>query len=213
MATDFYVYGYRDHKGIMRYIGKGRGNRCNDHVSLAKSINEGRRLDRRSPFTNWLAKQIRANKPYTIERLSEGLDEQSAFVLEIATIKALGRLKREIGGVLLNRLEGGDGVTSEDARRFQSEPGFKEKHSAALLKVTSTEEFRKRLSEATKESNGRPHRRQQSREKALSEWQSETRKSAAIEKAKQLWADPVWSAARRKELVERNKKRKPNAAN
>jgi hypothetical protein len=38
MENDFYVYGYRDWRGVMRYIGKGRGNRIKDHVSLARSI-------------------------------------------------------------------------------------------------------------------------------------------------------------------------------
>lgn len=59
---------------------------------------------------------------------------------------------------------------------------------------------------AFEESNGRPHRRQQSREKALAEWSKQERREAAAKKARALWADPVWSAARRKELVERNKK-------
>lgn len=204
MANDFYVYGYKDWKGKMRYIGKGRGNRFRDHISLATAHNEGRRLERKSPFSIWLAKQIRDNKPYTVEKIAEGLSEEEALLLEIATIKAIGRLKREPGGTLLNRLEGGDGVSSADARAFQSEPGYKEKKAAGAAKVRSSPEFRQRLSAATKVANGTERRRKESKEKITKQWEDEEFRAAAKRRAKELWADPEWSAARREELRKRN---------
>lgn len=78
--------------------------------------------------------------------------------------------------------------------------------SVGLKSAWADPEKRARWTSAFKESNGRPHRRQQSREKALAEWSKQERREAAAKKARELWADPVWSAARRKELVERNKK-------
>ncbi len=208
MAEDFYVYVYKNHTGKPLYVGKGRGNRCKEHISLAKAINDGRRLERRTPFTNWLAKQLRDGKDFSCAIIVSGLSEKQAYEAEVAAIKQFGRVKIDAGGTLLNRLKGGDGINSEDAKRLKSTPEARANASKATKLALSDPETRKRMSAATKVSNGRPERRAQSREKAMTEWAKPARRIAAANRAKELWSDPVWSAQRRAELVDRNKSKK-----
>lgn len=201
-----YVYAYKDGSGIIRYVGKGTGNRANEHISLAKAINEGRRKDRATYFTRWLAKCLREGKEFSIEVLQKDLTDEQAISLEIDLI-ATHKRKRE-GGTLYNTTQGGDGFTREDAKFFHNQPEMKLKKSAAMKKAFANPETRERMRLAHEEANRRPHRRLQAQEKAIVEWQRPERKAAAAQRAKELWADPIWSANRRSELVERNKSKK-----
>jgi hypothetical protein len=204
MSERFYVYVYKDAAGAPKYVGKGAGQRDRDHISIAKALNDGRRLEKATHFTRWLAKCLRTGATFTIERWYEDLDEEVALALEIDTIAALGRWRIDNGGVLLNKLVGGDGITSADALRFAATPGVKEKRAAARAKLLADPAFRERLSAATKESNGRPHRREQMRTRATQQWSEPAALQAKREQAARQWADPAWQAARKEELVARN---------
>jgi hypothetical protein len=201
-----YVYGYRDAHGILRYIGKGSGSRCTEHISLAKALNDGRRLGRASHFTRWLANCLREGKAFSCEKLLEGLTDEQAFAAEIELIATHKRLRE--GGTLYNTLEGGEGFTREDAKLISSSEAVRAKKSAAVRAALSKPEVKARLRAATKEANNRPHRIEQQRIKALAEWESPSRRQAAAQRARELWSDPVWSEQRRRELVSRNKSAK-----
>lgn len=198
-----YVYIYKDDTGVPRYVGKGRGSRITDHITLATAHNEGRRLERATHFTRWLAKCIRLGKVFSYEIHTNNLSDDAAFKLEAELIARLGRSRK--GGTLYNTTAGGDGFTSEDAKEIAARPDVKRKKQEALERNLADPKFRAKLSQATKESNGRPHRREQAREKATAEWKKEERRAAAAQRARELWADPAWSAKRRKELEERNR--------
>lgn len=204
MSGRFYVYVYKDAAGTPRYVGKGTGKRDRDHISIAKAMNDGRRLERATHFTRWLAKCLRIGATFTIEHWYEGLEEEVALALEIDTIATLGRARIDAGGVLLNKLVGGDGITSEDALRFQAAPGAKEKRAAGRARVLADPAFRARLSAATKESNGRPYRRAQQSAQATLLWSDPVALQAKRERTAQQWADPEWRAARKAELAKRN---------
>ncbi len=77
--------------------------------------------------------------------------------------------------------------------------------SESIRAAFAKPEVKARLRAATKEANNRPHRIEQQRAKALTEWQQSERREAAARRAQELWADPEWSAKRRAELAARNK--------
>ena len=200
-----YVYVYKDEGGVPRYIGKGRNDRMNEHIALAAALNQGRRQEKATHFTRWLAKCLRTGRRFSCEIVQGGMSDEAAFDLEKRLIAEYKRC-RESGGSLYNTLSGGDGFTSEDAKRISNDPAVKAAKSAGVRKAFTDPEMRARLAAATRESNGRPHRREQARQKAMAEWRSEERKSAASQRAKELWADPEW-AARQREAIARRQKR------
>lgn len=91
-----YIYAYLDEEGVVRYIGKGNGDRSRVHLSKPKN--------RR--FAKWLL----SNTP-TIVRLMEDLTEDAAFNAEKELIAQHGRIGYEPGGTLFNHSEGGKGGT------------------------------------------------------------------------------------------------------
>ena len=200
-----YIYVYKDASGVVRYVGKGSGNRHKAHISLARSVNEGLRLAQATDFTHWLAQCLRDGAEFSFELIQEGLSDEDAFALEKALISKHKRIRE--GGTLYNALRGGEGFSTAQAQRIQADPSFQARKSVAMRAAFARPESRDHLRRATKESNGRPHRRAQSREKALAEWQRPERREAAAKRAQELWADPEWSAKRRAELVERNKRK------
>lgn len=202
---DCYVYVYKDAAGVVRYVGKGCGNRAASHIALALALNEGRRKERASRFTWWLAKCLRNGVAFSYDLVKTALTDDQAFELEKRLISEHKRLRE--GGTLYNTLSGGDGFTRADAKFLSNQPETRKRKSDAVRAALAKPEVRERLRAASKEANGRPHRREQAREKALAEWKLPERRSAASKRAKELWADPAWAEKRRAELVARNKRK------
>ena len=90
-----YVYIVFRPNGIPCYVGKGKGERWKRHLN--KSHN---------PYLQRIAKKAGGNLPIVIIR--SNLTHAEAFEIEIAFIKAIGRIKN--GGPLVNMTDGGDGV-------------------------------------------------------------------------------------------------------
>lgn len=117
--NDFYVYICKDELDVVRYVGKGKANRMDDHIRVAKRHS----TNRRTRFHAWLAKALKEERTVTMEKVAEGLAEGDAWQLELELIERIGRL--EAGGTLLNLLAGGDGFSSDFAKANANRPEFK----------------------------------------------------------------------------------------
>lgn len=206
----FGVYCLKDSEGTVRYIGKGKAKsdggcgRWKDHASLANSIRKGRTFKKKAyRIHHWMAKHA----GWSFCWLLVGLTEKQAYAKERELVE---KYRAKLGRELLNSSEGGRGMTSEEAMKLANRPEVKEKKKKNLKKRWKDPEYRANMKEKLKEANGRDYRRQQAREKANEEWKSKERRESARKRANELWADPVWAAQRRKELRERNKKKKEN---
>jgi hypothetical protein len=95
----YYVYAlFHPENGLPCYIGKGNGDRWNDHEKKPYKCS--------NPHLRNLINRYRELPKV---KISENLPEREAFKLEIALIKILGREKD--GGILYNLTKGGDGVS------------------------------------------------------------------------------------------------------
>jgi hypothetical protein len=96
-----YVYIVFDRNGTPRYVGKGKGKRWKVH-NFGRSHNK------------ILAGMIRdAGAEFPVIIVRENLSDEDAFAIEVALIKAIGRI--EFGGPLVNLSDGGDGPTNMSA--------------------------------------------------------------------------------------------------
>lgn len=95
----FYVYLYScPIRNEYIYVGKGSGNRCEDHLSRTDN----------SPLTarlKWLRKQ---NSEPIIEIIQSGLSPKASYAIEMFFISSIGRKDKGVGS-LLNLTDGGDG--------------------------------------------------------------------------------------------------------
>lgn len=110
-ADCYYVYVLFDHLGVPRYVGKGKGNRWENHKPT-------------DPHNKMKAAFIRRTLVVLGEvpkiRVRENLSEAEAFATEVAFIAHLGR--RSLGtGPLTNLTAGGDGFDSETASKHWHE--------------------------------------------------------------------------------------------
>lgn len=150
-----YIYVAFYANGIPCYVGKGKGDRWQQH--MVKSHNKR------------LAGVVRkANGSIPIVKVREHLIEAEAFAVEIALIAAIGRV--DLGtGPLLNLTSGGDGVvghkrTLEQRRQmsitrkgiWNGSPETARKISAALRNVPKAPAHCKAVSAAKKGKPGKP---------------------------------------------------------
>lgn len=90
--TLFYTYVWRDAAGLPFYVGKGRGRRAYNAIERSDEF---------------LA--IHAQGGCSVEIVDEFILESQALALEVELIEKYGR--REFGGLLVNKTDGGEGVS------------------------------------------------------------------------------------------------------
>lgn len=108
--------------------------------------------------------------------------------------RAIRLARGALGRLLVNRTEGGEGVTGDDARRFASDPSVKARVSAAARARWADPEYAAAQAARMREVANRPEVKE---------------KMAA--RAKAQWADPEWAAAvrARLKLMASNKPKAP----
>lgn len=123
MQPNAYVYAIAV-DGVVRYIGKGTLQRAWSHSKYARSIirrrDSGERV-RTTMFYNRLAKAVRAGAQIDEVILVEGLSHKAAFAREKLEIAATAK------GQLWNKLEGGDGLSSEEASALWENPRYRDR--------------------------------------------------------------------------------------
>ncbi|MBR0651592.1 hypothetical protein GXW78_18120 [Roseomonas terrae] len=170
-----YVYCYIL-AGVPRYVGKGSGRRCWDHLRYAHGLNAARQAGRSQVVPGYVnpkwqrtvAKRLREGATIEVRILVEGLAAAEANARERQWIRRLGR--EDLGtGSLLNRSDGGDGATSEDMKRNHAQPEFKAHHRAAIQRLHADPEFRERYLTGLRLATLRPEAR--ARRKAVAQSQ------------------------------------------
>lgn len=145
---EYYVYVYMDPRksgefcyGKLKfeyepfYVGKGKGDRCNDHLKRKSS----------NPFKDRKIEKIRLNglEPIVV-KIFENIDDLTSQKLEIDVISTIGRYDRNLGP-LTNMTDGGDGASGI----IQSQE-TKDKRIESLMKSTfhqtvKSNEFRQKM--------------------------------------------------------------------
>jgi hypothetical protein len=164
-----YVYAIKV-DGIIRYIGKGTGNRSKRHVGHAFRIELERANGKRPKaglFYNKLAKAARNGSVVEDEILVSGLSDEEAYALEIEWIAKFPAEQ------LWNFRSGGQGFTSQDMR-----------------KLWENEDFRTRVSEAIRLGQATVFCRQRMREATTARWQNEEYRERRRRETRELFQDP-----------------------
>jgi len=133
--------------GVVRYIGKGKGWRIDDHMRAVRRI-QRRRADgetvRSGVFHHRLIRAIEDGATVTARKLSDGLTDTAAFDLERNLIAVAAP------GQLWNVRPGGLGGMSEAELERRRSPEFREQMSATIRVSLGRPEVRKRISDGVK---------------------------------------------------------------
>lgn len=151
--SDFYVYEILV-DDIVRYIGKGRGDRLNEHVRTARRIlriRESGETFKTSRFYNRLAKAVKAKAKIEIRIVQSGLLEEDAYLAETSTISSIG-LDR-----LWNVFPGGIGFRSEWIKSLWKNPEYREKSSARSRARWQDPEYREHYSNIRRQPEHKAH--------------------------------------------------------
>ncbi|TIV38948.1 MAG: hypothetical protein E5V91_12445 [Mesorhizobium sp.] len=92
----YYTYVWRDANGVPFYIGKGKGRRAQNTTMRSEDF-----------------KSVHAQGCCTVEIVDWFIHESQAHACEVELIERYGR--REFGGLLVNKTDGGDGVSNPSA--------------------------------------------------------------------------------------------------
>jgi hypothetical protein len=114
------------------YVGKGKNGRAFEHEKVAKRIaalppEERRAAVRRCSNKRLIRTLIKHGGSLPVEFVSTGLTEAEAFALEVETIRRYGRSPRSGEYGLINRTDGGEGVSGMVHR-----DEFRAVHSVAM---------------------------------------------------------------------------------
>jgi hypothetical protein len=175
MNNDAYTYWIKV-GGIIRYVGKGRGNRCFRHEQIARSLNEGKKV-RATPFQKRLAQAMSERQSICVEIFAFGLTDAEAFEREQIEI-AIRRAD------LWNILEGGEGMTSTEAHAVWLDPAKRKKRAAsARARYTENPEYRDGVSNRL---------RAQALDAARARWGNAQNRQEMSKRMLAVWADPEY---------------------
>lgn len=152
--------------GVVRYIGKGTGQRMITHVRFAKQLNKRRsagHVIKVSKFYNKLAKALLVQSKIEYNVIAKGISHSEAFDIEAIEIAKAAPEQ------LWNVLPGGFGFDLDN-----------------LLDV---EEFYRRLHQGIEDSWQKPDRRIKHVKGALKRWESEEARTNHSEILSNAWAD------------------------
>lgn len=151
MNTNFYVYVYLDPRKPGKYtyneytfdfepfyIGKGKGNRFNNHLIKYKL-----RTNKNKMFVNKILKIQSSQMQPIIIKVQENLNEQTSFQLEKSLIISIGRKDKNLG-TLTNMTDGGEGssgyiMTDKQKEKCrQTAIKYSDKHSKRMKENNPT---------------------------------------------------------------------------
>jgi hypothetical protein len=102
----YYINQIIDDQGVPRYVGKGKGDRCREHLRLAQRLATGGRASGASYVHVRMAKAMRAGRSFSATIIEADLTEAAAYRREVELIAALG-CEHAKTGPLWNLLPGG----------------------------------------------------------------------------------------------------------
>lgn len=185
-----YVYEYRM-DGVVRYVGKGTGNRDQIHLAIAAQLNARRargEMVRSLRWYNELAKALRAGRTIEIVHVADGLTDMEAFALEAKIITDHGR--SDLGsGALYNAADGGQGFTSKDSQRMWSDLSFRKRQRQAVVEWHAKPDVKRRRAIAHKAAMARPEVRARISETSKITKSDPEYRARASYHSKQLWLD------------------------
>jgi hypothetical protein len=118
MSSDYYVYVLFDAYAIPRYVGKGKGNRWNQHES-----EKGNSLKHQ-----FIRQTLSILGEIPKVKIRSGLINYKAYEIEYAFIKALGRYPN---GPLYNLTDKGSGPNSEQVKKWHASRTPEERSATA----------------------------------------------------------------------------------
>lgn len=179
-----YVYVVRV-GGIVRYVGKGRAERMNDHVPIARHINRRRDNGEKfkvSKFYNCLAAAVKKGIHIEVEKLHDGLTDDEAFAKEVEEIANRPEL--------WNTHEGGNGFTRADVIAMWESPGFRENISFKRRAQWQDENFRKAAVERMRAFFGTPERRAEASKRSKKFWEDHEFRERLVAERRSRWENP-----------------------
>lgn len=177
-----YVYCYLI-DGVPRYVGKGTGERCWDHMTDARAVIRARAVGQHIPLKtmrNRLADAISRGATIQIEVLVEGLTNEEACAFEAGTISFLGVTS------LWNTGDAGTGLSSELARIVNADPVKRALAGAAIKKRHADPEVKKRHRDSLRKHWADPAAREARSELSKAIWTPDLR-AAQAERLRTWW--------------------------
>lgn len=200
--------------GIVRYIGKGTGNRLSSHYSRARALNEKRALGLKAKahkLHNKMAKAMRDGREITHSIMCDGLTDDEALDIETREILAApdGQLWNIWAGGLGSSQVSEElrGLLSEAAKKRYADPAEREKTRIAINKARalmperwagaadamrrtwSDPEKRASMSKASADKWKRPGYKEEYAAKVKLYYDSDEGQKASKAKAVHLWGD------------------------
>ena len=169
--------------GVPRYVGKGTGERCWDHMTDARAVIRARADGRHIPLKtmrNRLADAISRGATIQIDILAEGLSNEEAYAFEAGTIAFLGVTS------LWNIGDAGTGLSSELARIVNADPKKRAIASAAIKQRHADPDFKRRHSDSLRKHWADPALREARSDVSKAIWTPELR-AAQAERLRTWW--------------------------